>query len=85
VAPFAYFYHFGDINEMVFDAVSAVKAGFFCLLYDLFKVTIIRITKNLRKIPARPVFVPTIIDTFYSFKRRIIAGRRSFRYIVIHN
>jgi hypothetical protein len=70
---------------MVFDAVPAVEAGFFCLFYDLFEVTVIRIAKNLREIPARPLLVPGVIDTFNPFKRRIIAGRPLFRYVVIHN
>ena len=78
-------YHFGDINEMVFDAMPAVKTGFFCLFDDLLEVTIIRITENLREIPSRPVFVSDVIDTLYFFKRRIIAGRRPFGYIFIHH
>jgi hypothetical protein len=52
LAAFAYFYHFGDINEMILYAVPAVKTGCFGLLDDLFKIAVIGITKNLRKIPA---------------------------------
>jgi hypothetical protein len=52
LAAFAYFDQFGDINEMIFNAMPAVKTGHFGLFDDLLEVAIIRVSQNLRKIPA---------------------------------
>jgi hypothetical protein len=46
--------HFGDLNEMVFDALAAVEAGCFCPLYHLLEVAVVRIPEDLCEVPAGP-------------------------------
>jgi hypothetical protein len=38
---------FGDINEMILDAMTAVKTGRLGLFDDLLEIAIIRVSQNL--------------------------------------
>ncbi len=61
--------HFGDINEMTVNPLTAVEAGGAGLGNDLLEVAVIAISKNLGEIPVRPLFVAGIVGAPDAFKR----------------
>jgi hypothetical protein len=48
--------HFGDFNEMILDPLAAVKTRGSRLFDDGLEISVIRVSKHLGKIPARPKF-----------------------------
>ena len=53
--------HFGDLNEMVLNALRAGKTGSPGLLDNLFEVAVVAVIENLRKIATGPEFPPRFI------------------------
>ena len=49
--------HFGDLNEMILDPLSAVKTGCAGLLDNRLKVPVIRVPQHPCEITARPKLV----------------------------
>jgi hypothetical protein len=85
LAAFAYFDQFGDINEMILYAMPAVKTGRLGLFDDLFKIAVIRVSENLCKVPARPVFIAGVVRSLNLFEWRIIPAPRRPHYLINHN
>ena len=68
--------HFGDINEMILDALAAVETGRFRFFYHLLEVAVIGVPEHLGKLAAWPIFCPTGICTPDTLKRRNAVGSR---------
>jgi hypothetical protein len=54
LSPLANLDHFGDLNEMILDALTTVETRGSDLLNDLFKIAVIRVPEHLREVAARP-------------------------------
>lgn len=55
--------HFGDINGMVIDLLTAVKAGCTGFGDYLLKVPVVAVVKYFGKIAARPKLVTSIVGS----------------------
>ena len=62
--------HLVGADEMVFNPLSAVDTGCFCLRDDCFKVTVIHVAEDFGEVPARPEFVARRICAADGLERR---------------
>jgi len=70
---------------MILYAIAAVKTGRLGLFDDLLEVAIIRVSQNLRKISAWPVFIAGIVGSLDLFEWRITPAARRLHNLVTHN
>lgn len=63
------FDHFGDLNEMVFHALTAVEAGSAGGSDYRLEIAIVGVAEHLGEVAARPVFVARRVGAADGFKR----------------
>ena len=73
--------HFGDLNEMVLDALGAVETGGSGLLDNLLEIAVIGVAENLGEVSAGPEFPPRFIRAADKLEGRLMPlgwGRLEF-------
>ncbi len=74
IGPTADTDHFGDVNEMVVDALAAVKAGRAGFLDDLFEVAIVGVAEDFGEVAAGPEFVSGRVDSADALEGGFVVG-----------
>src|SRR5205085_3063306 len=69
-AAFADLDHFGDITEMILNALSAVETRELRLLDGVLEIAIIGVAEYLGELAAGPIFRPRFVRAPDAFKRR---------------
>ena len=62
--------HFGDVNEMILDAVSAVETGQLGLLDNPLEIAVVAVAQDPGKVAARPKLHPGIVRALDPLERR---------------
>jgi len=77
---FADFDHIGDVNEMILHPLAAVETSGSGGLDDGLEIPVIRVAKNLGKVPAGPEFIARRVGAADLLKRGDVVIHKSIRF-----